>query len=87
MFPNKQVGNYCRINLNMPRRCPLRGTEKKDEFNILDYKSDSPLTSIGEGTAERLGSRILGSNLKIGKVYCSPALRCMQTCNRLLQGM
>jgi len=101
MFPGKQnwestgdeellfstsMDNYCRVNLNMPRRCPLRSTDEEHEFGIHDYKSDSPLTMVGESTAEKLGSRILKSNLKITKVYCSPALRCMQTCHRLLQG-
>uniref|UniRef100_A0A3P8QDA3 Ubiquitin associated and SH3 domain containing Bb n=1 Tax=Astatotilapia calliptera TaxID=8154 RepID=A0A3P8QDA3_ASTCA len=73
-------GRYVRSNLNMPPSLPLWGGQR-------DYDMDAPITVFGSTQARLVGEALLESNTAIDFVYCSPALRCVQTAQNILKGL
>uniref|UniRef100_A0A3Q4M2Q6 Ubiquitin associated and SH3 domain containing B n=1 Tax=Neolamprologus brichardi TaxID=32507 RepID=A0A3Q4M2Q6_NEOBR len=73
-------GRYVRSNLNMPPSLPLWGAQR-------DYDMDAPITVFGSTQARLVGEALLESNTTIDFVYCSPALRCVQTAQNILKGL
>ena len=52
------------------------------------FNHDGPITMVGETQARLLGQglRLAGVG-NIQHVFCSPSLRCLQTCKNLLKGL
>lgn len=74
-------GNYIRKDLNMPKSIPER------TLGPSGFAKDCPLTNVGILQATLIGETLRKANTKIHNVYCSPALRCIQTCDALLKGL
>lgn len=72
-------GKYRRTNLNMPMRLPIRNSKR-------DFIGDSPLTEVGKFQAKLTGEALGGESYRIHYCYASPALRCIQTAQQILQG-
>ena len=72
-------GNYHRRNLNMPREVPRRLPG--------EFSKDSPITEMGQFQAQLTGAGLKQQGLSIHHVYCSPALRCVQTADAILEGL
>lgn len=53
---------------------------------MYHYNNDPPLTTMGEMCAQLVGNRLAESGLLIDLVYSSPALRCVETAHRIIQG-
>ena len=73
-------GEYDRFNLNMPKTLPKRE-------NINEYIFDPPLTEIGMYQAKLHGEELARKGVKISFMYSSPALRSIQTADKILEGM
>ena len=76
-----QDGYYHRRNLNMPRELPKR------RGGHSEFLHDSPVTESGLFQAKLTGEGMKDSGIKIHHVFASPALRCVQTANAILEGM
>uniref|UniRef100_A0A336KYM2 Ecdysteroid-phosphate phosphatase n=1 Tax=Culicoides sonorensis TaxID=179676 RepID=A0A336KYM2_CULSO len=74
-------GNYHQKDLNLPEIFPA----KKNGY--ASWSKDSPLTNIGIYQAKLVGCAFKKDGIKIDTVYCSPAYRCVQTCDALLEGL
>lgn len=74
-------GNYIRKDLNMPKTIPER------KLGPNGFVKDCPLTNVGLLQATLLGESLKEANTVINTVYCSPSLRCVQTCDALLRGL
>ena len=79
--PSLHHTTYHRFNLNMPLPLPTHVPHR----DIRQYADDSPLTQCGHWQAATVGSAFNG--MGIGVVYCSPALRCLQTAQEVVQAM
>ena len=75
---NKQ-GEYQRFNLNMPKKMVIRE-------NVNDFAFDPPLTEIGLYQAKLHGEELARKGVKITHMYASPALRSIQTADKILEG-
>ncbi len=76
-----ESGGYHRRNLNMPKRLPLRNGGP-------DYfAQDSPITEIGCCQAKLTGESLFAHNIVVSKVFTSPAFRCIQTADSILEGL
>ncbi len=73
-------GDYIRFNLNMPKTMPYRG-------DVNEFAFDPPLTEIGMFQAKLHGEELTRRCVKISHVYSSPALRSIQTADKILEGM
>lgn len=74
-------GSYHRRNLNMPKELPKR------KGGPLDFTKDSPITEVGIYQARLTGEAMKEQGIRITHLYCSPALRCVQTANAIQQGL
>uniref|UniRef100_A0A8C5T8H0 Ubiquitin-associated and SH3 domain-containing protein A n=1 Tax=Malurus cyaneus samueli TaxID=2593467 RepID=A0A8C5T8H0_9PASS len=74
-------GKYYRADLNFPSSLPKR----KD--SLKQFECDPPLSCCGIFQARLTGEALLDQQLTVSHVYSSPALRCVQTAQHLLQGL
>ncbi len=74
-------GYYHRRNLNMPRELPNR------KGGASDFVKDSPVTETGLFQARLTGEGMKEQGIGIWHVFCSPALRCVQTADAILKGL
>lgn len=74
-------GGYHRRNLNMPKRLPTRNGGPDT------FVQDSPITEIGACQARLTGESLFAHGIKFSKVFVSPAFRCVQTAEAILDGM
>uniref|UniRef100_H0VNQ5 Ubiquitin-associated and SH3 domain-containing protein A n=1 Tax=Cavia porcellus TaxID=10141 RepID=H0VNQ5_CAVPO len=72
-------GKYYRPDLNFPRQLPRRSS------GLSDFERDPPLSSCGTFQARLAGNSLLDSGVRITAVFSSPALRCVQTANHILE--
>lgn len=77
---DKITGAYHRTNLNLPKKM----VKRKD---IKDFSFDPPLTELGLHQCKIVGEELFTQGIKIDHVYCSPALRCVQTADKILEGL
>ncbi|CAF0897476.1 unnamed protein product [Rotaria sp. Silwood1] len=77
---DKMTGVYRRINLNLPKKL----VKRKD---IKDFIFDPPLTELGLHQCKTVGEELVAQGIKIDHVYSSPALRCVQTADKILEGL
>ncbi|CAF3002040.1 unnamed protein product [Rotaria socialis] len=73
-------GNYCRFSPILPETLPTRAS-------IDDFDLDPPLTCNGMKDAYHTGAGLKEKNIAIHYCYSSPALRCIQTAAKVLQGL
>lgn len=74
-------GSYHRRNLNMPKRLPTRSGGPET------FAQDSPITEIGSYQARLTGESLFAHGIKITKVFSSPAFRCVQTAEAIMDGL
>ena len=72
---------YQRKNLNMPKVIPLRQGSPKS------FHGDTPLTEMGLYQARLTGEGLREQEITFTHVFSSPSLRCIQTCQAILDGM
>ncbi|VDP11985.1 unnamed protein product [Onchocerca flexuosa] len=74
-------GRYHPFDLNLPRNLPKRN----DGFEM--FASDTPLTEMGYLQSKLTGRALRDHGVKVDHVYCSAALRCVQTAVGIIKGM
>ncbi|KFR08482.1 Ubiquitin-associated and SH3 domain-containing protein A [Opisthocomus hoazin] len=74
-------GKYYRADLNFPSTLPKR----KDSVKHFEY--DPPLSCCGIFQSRLIGEALLDQEVTVSYVYSSPALRCIQTAQHVLQGL
>ncbi|TKR59795.1 hypothetical protein L596_029415 [Steinernema carpocapsae] len=70
-----------RVDLNQPVKIPVRSGGADAFLN------DSPLTQVGSFSAQLIGRGLKMRQLTFHTVYCSPALRCVQTAHAIISMM
>ncbi|KAM9170541.1 ubiquitin-associated and SH3 domain-containing protein A isoform 1-T2 [Pangshura tecta] len=74
-------GKYHRTDLNFPASLPKR------RDGIKHYEYDPPLSCCGVFQSRLVGEALLEKQETVSHVYCSPALRCIQTTQHVLEGL
>ncbi|XP_030433031.1 ubiquitin-associated and SH3 domain-containing protein A [Gopherus evgoodei] len=74
-------GKYHRADLNFPANLPKR----RDGIKHFEY--DPPLSCCGVFQSRLVGEALLEKQEAVSHVYCSPALRCIQTAQHVLEGL
>ena len=74
-------GQYIRKDLNMPKTIPRR------QRGSYGFNLDTPLTVMGTVQASVVGEAMKDTGVTFRHVYCSPSLRCIQTCHNLLKSL
>ncbi|KAH7727946.1 ubiquitin associated and SH3 domain-containing protein B [Aphelenchoides avenae] len=75
-----ECGRYCPNDLNLPPRMFARPEGPNG------YVDDTPITELGRLTGQMLGRSVrVGNTWPIHRIYCSPALRCVQTAAAIVQ--
>ncbi|XP_074988649.1 ubiquitin-associated and SH3 domain-containing protein A isoform X2 [Caretta caretta] len=74
-------GKYHRADLNFPASLPKR----RDSIKHFEY--DPPLSCCGVFQSRLVGEALLEKQEAVSHVYCSPALRCIQTAQHVLEGL
>ncbi|NXA11367.1 UBS3A protein, partial [Sapayoa aenigma] len=74
-------GKYYRADLNFPSALPKR----KD--SMKQFECDPPLSCCGIFQSRLIGEALLDQEVMVTYVYSSPALRCVQTAQHVLQGL
>jgi phosphohistidine phosphatase SixA len=77
---DKTTGLYRRINLNLPKKM----VQRRD---LKDFLFDPPLTELGLHECKMVGEELAAQGIEIHHVYSSPALRCVQTADKILEGL
>ncbi|XP_048202463.1 ubiquitin-associated and SH3 domain-containing protein A [Perognathus longimembris pacificus] len=72
-------GRYHRPDLNFPPSLPRRSS------GVQGFENDPPLSSCGIFQARLAGDALLDSGLRVTAVFASPALRCVQTAQHILE--
>ncbi|CAF3656841.1 unnamed protein product [Rotaria sordida] len=73
-------GNFCRFSPILPETLPFRAS-------IRDFDLDPPLTYKGLKDAYHTGTVLKEKSIHINYCYSSPALRCVQTAAKILEGL
>ncbi|XP_049641586.1 ubiquitin-associated and SH3 domain-containing protein A [Suncus etruscus] len=71
-------GKYYRPDLNFPSSLPRRSR------GLQDFENDPPLSSCGSFQARMAGEALRDNGVRITSVFTSPALRCVQTAQHIL---
>ncbi|NXH87173.1 UBS3A protein, partial [Edolisoma coerulescens] len=74
-------GKYYRADLNFPSSLLRR----KD--SMKQFECDPPLSCCGIFQSRLIGEALLDQEVTVSYVYSSPALRCVQTAQHVLQGL
>ncbi|VDM95595.1 unnamed protein product [Thelazia callipaeda] len=74
-------GKYRPFDLNLPRNLPKR----RDGFEM--FALDTPLTEMGYLQSKLTGRALRDHGIKVDVIYCSAALRCIQTAVGIIKGM
>ena len=77
---DRSTGAYQRINLNLPKKMVTRN-------DVKDFLFDPPLTELGLHQCQMIGEELAAQGIKIDHVYSSPTLRCIQTADKILEGL
>ena len=77
---DRRTGTYRRINLNFPKKMVIRR-------DLRDFLFDPPLTELGLHECKMVGEALAAQGVDIQHVYSSPALRCIQTADKILEGL
>ncbi|CAF1101554.1 unnamed protein product, partial [Didymodactylos carnosus] len=75
-----QNGNYCRFSPVLPETLPLRNP-------VSSYDLDTPLSYKGITESFLTGTVLRTKQIQINYCYSSPAIRCIQTATKLLEGL
>lgn len=57
---------------------------ERPNFSVLNFRSDTPITTRGQDNSRQLGAWLRGQHLT--GMYSSPVLRCVQTCQSIRHG-
>uniref|UniRef100_A0A7E4VUK6 Serine/threonine-protein phosphatase Pgam5, mitochondrial n=1 Tax=Panagrellus redivivus TaxID=6233 RepID=A0A7E4VUK6_PANRE len=66
-------GTYRPYNTNQPRQLPKR------RRGLPAFEFDPPVTEVGRLVAQLAGKSVRRSGFQVKAIYCSPALRCIET--------
>lgn len=74
-------GRYRRFDPQLPESLPERRN------GVQQYYDDSPITQNGYSLAVKSGENLHKNGIKVNAIYASPAFRCIQTAQAILEGL